>query len=126
MKKVNWQECEPYLVHGEAVERSLIGFEGIKECSPVSPKLSVSKKILFFNYAILNPGKILETHCGEQEEIYYIIKGSGIFLGDDEQSLVKSGDAIYISAGSKHGLVNNGNEDIEYLVLGTIPNNFNH
>jgi mannose-6-phosphate isomerase-like protein (cupin superfamily) len=125
MKKVNWEECEPYLVHGDAIERSLIGIEGFQKYSPVSPKLTVSKKILFFNYAILSPGKRLEKHFGNQEEIYYIIKGNGIFYCDQEKASIKSGDAVYIPIGLEHGLDNNGNDDIEYLVLGTTPDNYN-
>lgn len=122
MMKVNWRECEPYFVHGEALERSLIGLEHSESAGPIPPQLQVSKKILFFNFALLHPGKKLENHVGEQEEIYYIIQGNGIFYWGGETKTVKDGDAIYVPNGEEHGLKNTAESVLEYIVLGTVSN----
>jgi mannose-6-phosphate isomerase-like protein (cupin superfamily) len=52
------------------------------------------------------------------EEVYYVIKGSGIIgIGADAASL-KADDAFYGLLGEKLNFTNNGKEDLELLVIG--------
>lgn len=55
-------------------------------------------------------------HSGN-EEIYYILEGEGIMTVDDEEKKVSKGDAIITHSGSKHGLVNNTDNDLKILVF---------
>lgn len=50
-------------------------------------------------------------------EIYYIIKGKGKVLDNDEFVEVNEGDAIYTADGSKHCIENIGNKDLEFIAV---------
>lgn len=59
------------------------------------------------------------VHNHEPEQCYYIIKGKGLMLIEDESQEVKSGDAIFIPSNFKHGIKNLGNEILEYITANT-------
>jgi hypothetical protein len=120
MKIVNWRDCSSYPVHGEAIERAMIGNLDPKyNLCPEEPVLFCAKGISFFNYAELLPGKKLEKHVGTHEEIYYIINGEGEFSVNDEVVKIKDGDAIYATSGDEHGMINISDKPIKYLCIGT-------
>jgi len=77
--------------------------------------------ILFFAYAVLKPGKVLESHIDPYEEIYYLLQGQGVMTVDDEQQKVSAGDAIWLPYGVPHSLVNDGNEDCIMVVTAAMP-----
>jgi quercetin dioxygenase-like cupin family protein len=54
-------------------------------------------------------------HAHEPEQCYYIIKGSGLMIIENESQEVSEGDAIYISPNQKHGIKNVGNTNLKYL-----------
>ncbi len=54
-------------------------------------------------------------HRHEPEQCYYIIRGKGLMMIEDEQEYVKAGDAIRIPSNKKHGIRNVGGEPLEYL-----------
>lgn len=120
MYKINRRDCKPYLVHGEASEVCILGpvDRSLNLCNE-PPGISCANGILFFNWAKLPPGKNLEKHFGEYEEIYYIISGNGLITVDDEVAEITDGDAIYIPSGVGHGMSNPGKTSIEYIVLGS-------
>jgi quercetin dioxygenase-like cupin family protein len=77
--------------------------------------------LLFFAHAELKPGKVIEEHVDPYEEIYYIVKGSGLMrVGDDEQQ-VSAGDATWLPYGIPHSLENNTDEDCIFVVAAGIP-----
>jgi mannose-6-phosphate isomerase-like protein (cupin superfamily) len=120
MEKTNWRNCSSYPVHGEAVERAMIGNVDPKHnLCPKDPMLTCAKGISFFNYAELPSGKKLEMHIGTYEEIYYIINGAGEFFVNDEVAKLKDGDAVFVAAGDEHGMTNNSEMPILYLCLGS-------
>lgn len=55
------------------------------------------------------------VHDHEPEQVYYIIRGTGLMIIDDEREPVHAGDAIYIPSNKKHGIINVGTETLEYL-----------
>jgi mannose-6-phosphate isomerase-like protein (cupin superfamily) len=55
------------------------------------------------------------VHNHEPEQVYYIIRGTGLMIIEDERKPVHAGDAIYIPGNKKHGIKNTGNEKLEYL-----------
>jgi mannose-6-phosphate isomerase-like protein (cupin superfamily) len=121
MNIVNHSQCQEYFVHGQARERSLLGpAEPARHICPKPPGIYCMEKLAFFNWASLPAGAALETHVGGSEEIYYILRGQGLFQAGGERAACREGDAIHVPAGIAHGLVNNGQEPIEYLVLGAL------
>ncbi len=51
------------------------------------------------------------------EEIYFVLSGSGEMRVDDESQQVGPGDATWIPTGSRHSLLNNGQENCAILVV---------
>jgi len=38
----------------------------------------------------------------DQDELYFVLSGSGVFISDGEKSEIKTGDAIFVAAGVEH------------------------
>ena len=54
-------------------------------------------------------------HSHDPEQCYYIIRGTGLMIIDEEAREVAEGDAVYISPRSMHGIKNTGSVPLEYL-----------
>ena len=54
-------------------------------------------------------------HSHEPEQCYYIIKGKGLMIIENESKEVVEGNAIYIPPNHEHGIKNTGNTVLEYL-----------
>ena len=54
-------------------------------------------------------------HNHEPEQVYYIIRGTGLMTIEEECRDVFPGDAIYLTGNLIHAIINNGNEVFEYL-----------
>jgi mannose-6-phosphate isomerase-like protein (cupin superfamily) len=64
------------------------------------------------------PGGGTERHKHEhEEELYYIIEGSGLWKIGDEEFLGKPGAALYVPADTEHSMVNNGSERLKMILL---------
>jgi mannose-6-phosphate isomerase-like protein (cupin superfamily) len=64
----------------------------------------------------LEPGGEIGYHMHEgDEEIYYILEGSGIILDNGKESSIEKGDLIYTKSGESHGMINNGNDVLKFI-----------
>ena len=54
-------------------------------------------------------------HNHKPTQCYFIIHGQGLMIIENEKQKVKEGDAIYIPSNKNHGIVNIGNQPLEYL-----------
>ncbi|WP_027342107.1 cupin domain-containing protein [Hamadaea tsunoensis] len=78
--------------------------------------------IAFIDLVILPPGSSVGLHRhGDDEETYVILRGSGTMTLDDETFPVTAGDLIANHAYGRHGLVNDGHEDLHLLVFEKAP-----
>ncbi len=66
---------------------------------------------------ILYPGSSIgeHPHSGD-DEIYFVISGSGVMVVDGKEQLVGPGSAVLTLSGSSHGLRNAGDEDLRIFV----------
>ena len=71
---------------------------------------------LVFRKRILHPGSAIGYHLQKEDEIYYIISGTGEMKMNGETFLVKPGDAILTRPGSSHGLTQTGMEDLVVII----------
>ncbi len=53
-----------------------------------------------------------------EEQIYYVLDGSGTLLYDDQKVPVKKDDFMYLPAGIKHGMSNSGRSPVRVIVMG--------
>ena len=71
-----------------------------------------------FNYMILAPGNTIGEHRHEGDnEIFYFLKGSGVYNDNGTPVRVFPGDTAVCSSGEIHALVNDGEEPLEFIAL---------
>ena len=80
----------------------------------ISPQNSSTKK-LSVQISEVPVGSEQPIHEHEPEQCYYIIKGKGLMIIEEESNEVTAGDAVYIPSNLKHGIKNIGDEALEYL-----------
>lgn len=81
-------------------------------------KGSFNSAIHFIDYVIMPPGATIGLHQhADNEEIYFILKGKGTMLLDDQSYQVSPGDVIVNRVGGTHGLNNDSQEDIEIFIF---------
>ncbi len=56
----------------------------------------------------------LSQHPGV-EEIYYVLRGTGTFILDEDALPIRPGSAIYVGPDVAHRAINNGGEEMELL-----------
>ena len=81
---------------------------------------SFGSHTLQLNHAALKPGGVITpgSHRAPYDEVYYIIRGSGIVQLDGVDHDVESDTLIYIPAETLHGVVNTSEkEDLEWLTV---------
>ncbi|MGM0507682.1 MAG: cupin domain-containing protein [Fusobacteriota bacterium] len=71
-----------------------------------------------FNVMELRPNSEIGYHQHvDDEEIYFILSGSGIVNDNGESKNVTSGDLIYTAQGEFHGLKNKSNEVLKFIAF---------
>ena len=69
-----------------------------------------------FRKRVLHPGAAIGYHLQETDEVYYMINGSGQMTINGKAFPVKAGDAVLTRAGSSHGLVQTGKDDLAIVI----------
>ena len=74
-----------------------------------------------FHLWVLSPGDSEGIHVHDKEnnyeEIYYVVDGKGMMNIEDEEVLIEKGDAILVPPGIKHGILNNGDKPLKFVLL---------
>lgn len=71
-----------------------------------------------FNHIYLAPGNSIGIHQHDGDnEIYYILKGTGEYNDNGTIMQINAGDTTICNDGETHGLVNNGTETLEAIAL---------
>jgi len=61
-----------------------------------------------------------DYHAHEKkEQVYYFVSGCGKMLLDDEEFAVTDGDAVHLEPGVRHQVINDTEDDLEYLNIST-------
>jgi mannose-6-phosphate isomerase-like protein (cupin superfamily) len=71
---------------------------------------------LVFRKRVLHPGAAIGYHLQQEEEIYYILSGTGEMTMNDKEFTVQAGDAILTLPGSSHGLKQTGKDDLVAII----------
>jgi mannose-6-phosphate isomerase-like protein (cupin superfamily) len=50
------------------------------------------------------------------QQFFYILKGKAIFEIEDSKVEINEGEGLYIEAGKKHRILNENNEDLEFIL----------
>lgn len=71
---------------------------------------------LVFRKRILYTGSAIGYHLQKEEEIYYIVSGTGEMTMNDKKFTVNAGDAILTLPGNSHGLKQTGKDDLVIII----------
>ena len=71
---------------------------------------------LTFRKRILHPGSAIGYHLQKEDEVYYIISGTGEMLMNGKSFMVRQGDAILTRPGSSHGLRQTGKANLVIII----------
>lgn len=71
---------------------------------------------LAFRKRVLHPGAAIGYHLQKEDEVYYILSGTGIMQMNGSEFPVKAGDGILTRPGSSHGLKQTGKDDLVLMI----------
>ncbi len=75
-----------------------------------------------FEHNILEPGAAVGEHVHSRtEEIYFIVAGKGMMKYNGDEFEVVPGDLIMTPLNGRHGIVNHGDEPLEFVVVEALP-----
>jgi mannose-6-phosphate isomerase-like protein (cupin superfamily) len=98
-------------------------FHTSREQSSEKSKMLVSNSRVVLGRVILEPGDAHPANShNDEEEYYYIVRGSGMIQLDESEYSIEAGDVVQIPAGTRHGIRNSGKNPIEYLYFGVLLN----
>ena len=69
-----------------------------------------------FRKRVLHAGSAIGYHLQKEDEVYYVISGTGQMQMNGKTFPVKQGDAILTRPGSSHGLRQTGKEDLAIII----------
>jgi mannose-6-phosphate isomerase-like protein (cupin superfamily) len=76
----------------------------------------VPKLKLVFRKRALKPGSGIGLHVQREDEIYYVLSGTGTMTLDGKTVNVTPGTAVLTRTGSSHSLKQTGSEDLVILI----------
>lgn len=67
---------------------------------------------------IIEPGDSIGYHIHENEqEVYYLLKGQGLYNNNGKEIVLKEGDTALCKNGEGHSIKNTGEGDLEFIAL---------
>jgi mannose-6-phosphate isomerase-like protein (cupin superfamily) len=74
-----------------------------------------------FRKRVLHRGASIGYHRQTEDEVYYVVSGTGRMTIDGKTFAVKAGDATLTRPGSSHGLVQVGHDDLVLVIVFPLP-----
>ncbi len=71
---------------------------------------------LAFRKRVLKPGSAIGYHLQNEDEIYYMLSGTGIMKMNGDSFAVKAGDGILTRPGSSHSLQQTGTDSLVVII----------
>lgn len=100
------------------IREQMRGGKGSVELIHILNKEEMKGKVRLFAKVVLNPGCSIGMHEHvDEEEAYYIIRGTGIVTDNGESSQVQAGDVILTGDGASHSIENTGDEPLEFIAV---------
>ncbi len=113
MRIRNWRDQIPYVGHETKLIWPLLTRQKTDDDPPASACLlslgSLTRHVV--------QGRVTtDYHVHEnKEQVYYFVSGHGKMLIDDKEFDVTAGDAVHLAPRERHQVINNTEEDLEYL-----------
>jgi mannose-6-phosphate isomerase-like protein (cupin superfamily) len=112
----NWRDVQPDISHLNAVH-----WGGLRDVDrdPSDDERHHLERLGGFARHALQGRKTSDHHKhDDQEQVYYVLSGSGEVLCDGERCPVEAGDAVYLPSGDHHQMFNEDSDGwLEYHVI---------
>ena len=104
-------------LHSEVIHDCHEG-RGPVECAILlDQRETVMKRVKFVHRDVLAPGASIGSHDhGSDEEYYIFTKGRGVMILDGHEHEVEAGELTAVFPGGSHGLRNDSDEELHFLV----------
>jgi mannose-6-phosphate isomerase-like protein (cupin superfamily) len=63
------------------------------------------------------PGETLTPHAHEENEVFFVVRGSGLLRHGEESHRVGFGSSMYMEPDVEHRLTNDGAEDLIFVAV---------
>ena len=114
MKIRNWRDQIPYIGHESKIIWPL--YTRVKPDDSEAPEHACLLSLANFTRHVVQGRVTTDYHAHEnKEQVYYFIAGKGKMLIDDEEYPVTTGDAVHLPPRTRHRVINDTEDDIEYL-----------
>jgi len=101
----------------EIVEKAHSG-RGFTQIKHLIPQDKLPANASMFSIATLQAESSIGVHTHLNEsEVYYILSGKGVIEDNGRNIPVKAGDSHLCCKGSEHGIVNDNDEPLVFLVV---------
>lgn len=98
--------------------RMLFGGPGEIEARQILNEGEFCDKGRLFNHIVLRPGVSIGRHRHVNDfEVYYFLKGCGMYDDNGTEVAVGPGDVTVCPEGEQHAVSNTGTEDLEFIAL---------
>jgi len=110
----NWRDQVPYVGHKSKIIWTLFTRAGSKD--PDVPEQACLLSLGSLTRHVVQGRITTDYHAHEnKEQVYYFVSGKGKMRIDDEEYLVTAGDAMHLPPQVRHQVVNDTEDDLEYL-----------
>ncbi|RLB03283.1 MAG: hypothetical protein DRG83_07265 [Deltaproteobacteria bacterium] len=107
------------VVHLEDIEKIDLG--GGSWAKELLTEKTVGTQKAMLAVSVFKPGTGTAARIHEEEELCYILQGTGVIECEQEKVEVRKGMAVFIPKGVKHGVKNTGNEDLSMVYVFSYP-----
>ena len=98
------------------IKENMRGGNGSVIIRHILKKEEIGGKARLIAHIILNKDCSIGTHKHmDEEELFYILSGTGIVYDNDKKYNVVSGDAILTRGGEEHSISNTSDEPLEFI-----------
>ena len=110
----NWRDQVPYIGHASKIIWPV--FARADAESPDAPEQACLLSLGSLTRHVVQGRVTTDYHSHEnKEQVYYFVAGKGKMLIDDEEYAVTAGDAVHLPPLTRHQVINDTEENIEYL-----------
>ena len=131
----NWRDIQPRVGHDNAIVWNILRPVGAEQpggaaagaspqaeqprgFDPDAQAVGVLQRITGVARHALQGGKRSDYHQhADAEQLYYVLRGSGHMIVDDESYPVREGDVVYLPQGVRHRAVNDSDDWMEHLII---------
>lgn len=130
----NWRDIQPRVGHENAIVWNILRpasagqpggaapapAEQARGFDPDAQAANVLQRVTGVARHALQAGKRSDYHQHpDAEQFYYVLRGQGHMIVDDERYPVREGDVVYLPPGVRHRAVNDSDDWMEHLIVTT-------